>query len=404
MKKTYRIGIIGAGFSGSVAAFYLKQLGHEISVFEKNTSIFSSNKLLNLNPMAFDLIKNVFGLGSFFETLSSKYDHILFSNIPSPNTITKSTTQVRKIILDNAYGYGVNRIHLLRELHSKIPRERIHYGAEITRWEEYGNGNVSCTDIVGRRFGPFDIIMVATGSDSFLSQRDNSWIFPNFWNPPKIIQKKGLLLSFTAFDIEKKYQKSVFNFFLQKHGWIRITPLKGFLNNSLVSLANIEWYISENDILFWWNNKCKEWRKDIISNLAFISEILAQIVSPDQINSRQLQQIRFSNLNIPTIKYIGSAAYQTFPFIDITSSLTIYDIFNFGRQLEISESASQAIVSSYENSKRKIYNYQSIARLLVPIYTMNSRFINNSSHFIFTLVRKIKFISNFILKVISGYW
>ena len=133
-----KVIVIGAGIGGLCAGLALRQLGHDVSVFEKVTEIRPVGAGLSLWPNGI-LCLNHLGLGADVRALGGRMDTMAYADGPSGEVLTRFS-------LDPLYqasgtrAYPVARAGLQTMLMDRFGHEGIRLGAALQQVTETATG------------------------------------------------------------------------------------------------------------------------------------------------------------------------------------------------------------------------------------------------------------------------
>jgi 2-polyprenyl-6-methoxyphenol hydroxylase-like FAD-dependent oxidoreductase len=166
-----RIGVVGCGVAGQAAATFLSEASHDVTIFARFAEPRPLGAGLLLQPTGLAVLAE---LGLYEEALA----------LGGKVTGLQSRAAGGRIVLDLAYahlhprahGLGIRRGALFELLHGRLKGSpaRLVTDREIASIEER-----HIVDKVGRRDGPFDLIVVADGAHSALRAR----LVPDAWAP-----------------------------------------------------------------------------------------------------------------------------------------------------------------------------------------------------------------------------
>jgi 2-polyprenyl-6-methoxyphenol hydroxylase-like FAD-dependent oxidoreductase len=168
MGKNLRIAIVGYGAAGQAAALFLSAQGHELSVFEQAASPGPVGAGFLLQPTGLSVLDRLGLLGDALE----KGQRI--ERLYGCNANGRRVMDMRYV--DHAagfYGLGMTRGSLFTLMHeawlgtSPRQHERLHTGVCMTGVDADGRHLI---DSLGRRLGPYDLIVIADGAHSRLRQ------------------------------------------------------------------------------------------------------------------------------------------------------------------------------------------------------------------------------------------
>jgi 2-polyprenyl-6-methoxyphenol hydroxylase-like FAD-dependent oxidoreductase len=153
-----RIGVVGFGVGGAMAAALLADLGHEVTLLEQAETLASVGAGLLLQPSG-QLVLERLGLLERVTANAERIDQVLALTPRGHRLVDLAYGEI------GVHGYGVHRSDLFDVLRAEVARRpvRVELGAAIVARKDR-----TLVDGSGRNHGPFDAVIVADGSASAL--------------------------------------------------------------------------------------------------------------------------------------------------------------------------------------------------------------------------------------------
>lgn len=163
---SYDIAIAGAGPAGLAMALYLKHAGHRVTVFERFDEPKPVGSGLILQPTGLTVLADL-GLLNDILALGSRIDRLHGADATTGRTVLDVRYDAQR---GSRFGLAVHRAALFGVLFRAVLRESIaiETGVEIETLETGERATLVCGN--GRRAGPFDLVVDASGSRSKLRQ------------------------------------------------------------------------------------------------------------------------------------------------------------------------------------------------------------------------------------------
>jgi 2-polyprenyl-6-methoxyphenol hydroxylase-like FAD-dependent oxidoreductase len=161
-----KIAIVGAGPAGLACACQLAKQGRQVSIFERMTDLSAQGSGVLIQPvglLALDLLE----LRDSAERVGRKIRQIKGSSLPSG----RATVSVDYRLLSGIdYALGIDRSAFWDLLYAKALSLglEVHSGISIDKLHHYPDGRVSVSDTSEQSYGPFDLVVDASGSNSVL--------------------------------------------------------------------------------------------------------------------------------------------------------------------------------------------------------------------------------------------
>jgi 2-polyprenyl-6-methoxyphenol hydroxylase-like FAD-dependent oxidoreductase len=165
MGRSLQIAIVGAGPAGLAAALLLRRAGHMVTVFERFETPRPVGSGLILQPTGLTVLHHL-GLFDAITLLGSRIDRLLGSDARSGRTVLDVRYAAQR---KGRFGLAVHRAALFGVLYEAALAEgiAIETGVGIDGLDVSGGGAWLMAD-AGRRVGPFDLAVDASGSRSRL--------------------------------------------------------------------------------------------------------------------------------------------------------------------------------------------------------------------------------------------
>lgn len=163
---SYDIAIAGAGPAGLAMALYLKHAGHRVTVFERFEEPKPVGSGLILQPTGLTVLADL-GLLDDMLALGSRIDRLHGADATTGRTVLDVRYDAQR---GGRFGLAVHRAALFGVVFRAVLRESIaiETGVEIETLETGERATLVCGN--GRRAGPFDLVVDASGSRSKLRQ------------------------------------------------------------------------------------------------------------------------------------------------------------------------------------------------------------------------------------------
>ncbi|MER9230856.1 FAD-dependent monooxygenase [Mesorhizobium sp. M0622] len=170
MGNSLDIAIAGAGPAGLAAALYLKRAGHRVTVFERFEQPTPVGSGLILQPTGLTVLADL-GLLEDILALGSRIDRLHGADARTGRTVLDVRYDAQR---GGRFGLAVHRAALFGVLFRAVRRQAItiETGIELETLETGERATLVCGN--GRRIGPFDLVVDASGSRSKLRQCINN--------------------------------------------------------------------------------------------------------------------------------------------------------------------------------------------------------------------------------------
>ena len=162
--KNLKIAIIGSGTSGLSAAAFLTNDGHEVTIFEKFKSPKPMGAGLLLQPTGLACLARL-GLDEQAIQYGTKVNHLHGQSATGKTIFDVSYHLLAK----HLFGLGIHRGSLFSILYDEVKRLNITIIANCDIQKSIVENRQSIiSDANGHQFGPFDLVIDASGMRSAL--------------------------------------------------------------------------------------------------------------------------------------------------------------------------------------------------------------------------------------------
>jgi 2-polyprenyl-6-methoxyphenol hydroxylase-like FAD-dependent oxidoreductase len=362
--KKQKIAIVGAGTAGMVASLFLKKQGHEITIFEKFDRPKPLGAGLLLQPTGLSVL-SVLGLDKKIIDAGSKiykmYGKEVNTNIEIINTRYSS-------IKEGLFGVGTHRGNLFSFLYNEVLKHEIQIitSTSIAEIKDLSLGLKSkLIDEEGKIHSEFDIIIDASGSNSFLRKKyadiklDKKYPYGALWSIVK--DHKGL---FSDNRINQRFKSS--------NHMIGILPVGTQEGNDCQSLAFF-WSIKLSDIEKWKREDINIWKKYVISLWPELDYLVDQFSSHNDLTIASYRDVILKKYYTQNLIFIGDASHCTSPQLGQGANLALLDAYFLARAFEESESLDSTMKRYMKYRKGNIKFYQMASRYLTPFFQSDSK-------------------------------
>ena len=166
MSRSLTIAIIGCGTAGLAAALLLERAGHRITLVERFGEPQPLGSGLILQPSGLAVLDEL-GLAAPLITAGSRIDRLFGLNAATGSVVL----DVRYGALrQERFGVGIHRAALFETLFASVQKRpvAIETGVEVADIDAATDSKISLLPANGRRIGPFDLVVDASGTRSAL--------------------------------------------------------------------------------------------------------------------------------------------------------------------------------------------------------------------------------------------
>ncbi|KQZ19110.1 glutamate synthase [Mesorhizobium sp. Root552] len=354
------IAICGAGPAGLAAALYLKRAGHRVTIFEKFDKVAPVGSGLILQPTGLTVLHDL-GLFGQIMDLGSRIDRLHGIDATSGRTVL----DVRYgALAGGRFGLAVHRSALFGVLETATRREglAIETGVDVEGLDVGERAMLICTD--GRRIGPFDLIIDATGARSRLRHFADAPCEPT-------------ALAYGAFWASLDWRGEGFDerALLQRYDkasvMVGVLPI-GSPKPGAGRMAAFFWSLKPETAQQVQAAGIEAWKERIVRLWPECEAFTEQIDGFDQLT---LARYGHHTMKVPAgrrLAVIGDAAHSTSPQLGQGANMALLDAAALARALGSSKDVEAALTRYARTRRRHVRVFQMLSRMFTPFYQSDS--------------------------------
>ncbi len=386
-----QIAIIGCGPAGLAAALLLERKAHRVTLLERFASPAPVGSGLLLQPTGLAVLRAL-GLGDAFDTLGSRIERIRGISSPAGRVVLDVNYQV---LGQDVHGLAVHRAALFDVLYGEVLEQGIvvRTKADIRRMEIDGD-EASLFDTAGNAYGPFDLVVDASGAGCTLRahaalaprRRELAWgaIWGSFDWPGG---------SFDAHTLEQRY--------VNAHTMVGVLPMGRHAAARCEQVAFF-WSLKTGSYPEWLASGLDEWKSRVRAIWPETESILEQIVEPGQ-----MTLARYGHATLPKpygqrIAYIGDAAHSTSPQLGQGANMALLDAWSLAEALSECAEPDSSLEIYAAARRRHVRSFQLASLLLTPFYQSDSRILATLRDVMFDPVSRMPMARRIVAGLISG--
>lgn len=371
------IAIVGAGIAGLATAVFLQRSGHSVRVFERFAAAKPVGSGIVIQPIGLNVLDKL-GIGAELRDLGNPIQRILGHsntwNWPVLDTHYRGTPAL-----------AVHRAALFGLLYRKVQEKSVPIKADCEihnfkdRHLEARNKNL---------FGPFDLVIDASGARSQISQFDiKDLAYGALWATVNWVE--GVV---PADHLSQRYHRA--------SKMAGILPLGRPSQGSSLKAA-LFWSLRLNDYEDWRNNDIEIWKKEVTTFWPQITPFIDQIQSHKDLACAQYGHGWHKKPMRDGLVHIGDACHHTSPQLGQGANMALVDALALSYSLEHLP-LEQALQNYVTLRKRHLRLYQLTSSLLTPFYQSNSRALPIIRDWVLFPASRIPPIPRILSKLISG--
>lgn len=358
MSDVLNIGIIGCGIGGLACAIYLARAGHEVTLFDKFDAPKPVGSGLVIQPVGQDVLREL----GVLETIKAR-------SAPIFNMTGHEAKSGRSVLNvdygpedEQTFGLGLHRGAIFMALYDAAKAEPINWklDTEITQ-SHLDNDNRTVADNAGHNFGPYDIVIDASGAGSKLSPiktRDLS--YGALWGTVDWPENTSL------------HPKRLTQCYLRASHMMGILPL-GAPREGDKHKAAIFWSEPRAALPDWPNTDIDVWRENAIALWPEYAPFAEQIKSTDDLTPALYAHGTLSKPYHERLAFIGDAAHQASPQLGQGANMALLDARALCQAIN---AKGVAALPDYARRRRAhVGLYQLFSRVFTPYYQSDSRML-----------------------------
>ena len=358
--RSLSIALAGAGPAGLAAALLIARGGHRVTVFERFAAPKPLGSGLILQPTGLSVLAAL-GLQDEIVALGSRIDRLKGADAKSGRTVLDVRYDA---LAGGRFGLAVHRAALFGVLHRGVLAAgiAIETGFEVEAME--AGDKPALVAKGGRRAGPFDLVIDASGTRSRLRVHARRPAEPR-------------PLAYGAFWASLEWRGEGFDPHALLQRYRRASVMIGLLPIGRVGPG------APDQAAFFWSLKPDEaervkaagltaWKDEVAGHWLEVSAYLDQIGSFDDLT---LARYGHHTLRYPAgraIAFIGDSAHSTSPQLGQGANMALLDALALARALEISPDIETALAAYCRMRRLHVRLFQSLSRLFTPFYQSDS--------------------------------
>jgi 2-polyprenyl-6-methoxyphenol hydroxylase-like FAD-dependent oxidoreductase len=390
IRISYDIAIAGAGPAGLAMALYLKRAGHNVTVFERFEEPKPVGSGLILQPTGLTVLADL-GLLDDILALGSRIDRLHGADASTGRTVLDVRYDAQR---GHRFGLAVHRAALFGVLFRAAQREAvtIETGVEIEAMEAGERSTLICGS--GRRTGPFDLIVDASGSKSKLRRSAGNageprpLVYGAFW--------ASLGWRGDGFDEHALLQR-----YDRASVMIGVLPI-GRPEPGAEKMAAFFWSLKPADADAVRALGLGAWKERVVRLWPECQAFTSQIESFDQLS---LARYGHHTMKRPTgrrLAIIGDAAHSTSPQLGQGANMALLDAAALSHALARTGSV-EAALEAYAAARRwHVRIFQALSLAFTPFYQSDSVALPFIRDRLVATVAKIPPAPQFLASMVAG--
>jgi 2-polyprenyl-6-methoxyphenol hydroxylase-like FAD-dependent oxidoreductase len=386
---SYDIAIAGAGPAGLAMALYLKRAGHRVTAFERFDEPKPVGSGLILQPTGLTVLADL-GLLDDILALGSRIDRLHGADATTGRTVLDVRYDAQR---GGRFGLAVHRAALFGVLFRAAQREAIaiETGVEIEALETGERATLICGN--GRRAGPFDLVVDASGSRSKL-RRESA-------------PGEPLPLTYGAFWASLGWRGEGFDEHALLQRYDRASVMIGVLpigrpQPGAEKMAAFFWSLKPSDADEVRVRGLNAWKERVVRLWPQSEAYISQIDSFDQLSLARYGHHTMKRPVGRRLAIIGDAAHSTSPQLGQGANMALLDAAALSHALARASNV-EAALEAYARARRwHVRIFQALSLAFTPFYQSDSVALPFIRDRLVATVAKIPPAPQFLASMVAG--
>jgi 2-polyprenyl-6-methoxyphenol hydroxylase-like FAD-dependent oxidoreductase len=357
------IGIVGCGIAGMAAALFLSRAGHRVRLLERFAEPRPLGSGLLLQPTGLAVLERL-GLRARVEASGARIERLVGRVVPAGRRI-----------LDVAYadlgpglaGLGIHRAALFDALYAAVGEGGIEVVADspVQSVDPAADRRPVLVTAAGRRRGPFDLAIIATGAQSALraalgtKRSARSFAYGALWST--------VPLPAQGFDPAVLAQR-----YAAARNMVGVLPV-GTVPGRTGRQAAFFWSIRSDAIEGWRRRGLKAWKDDVAALWPEAAGLVAEIATAEDLQPAFYVHYTAASPVGPRLALIGDAAHATSPQLGQGANMGLFDALALAEAVERCPDLDAALAAYARARRRHVRFYQRASYWLTPLFQSDGR-------------------------------
>lgn len=389
MSPSYSIAVVGAGVAGLAAASFLKENGHKPLVFERFAAPKPIGAGLLIQPTGLAVLDRL-GCGDAARELGSRIDQVEGRLAGRDHALFDMRYEH---LVPGLHGLAMHRASLFHVLHQALVARAItvEASAELIALED-APGGVRLVGADGRRHGPFDLVVDASGARSRLREglATATSIKPFRYGA---VWGVGRDTGFARNALQQRY-----------HGarvMIGVLPV-GRLPDDTTPLNAFFWSMPAAALDQWESRPLEAWRAEVAGHWPETAGLTAQFLRHDDMTRARYAQLTVRRPFGERLVLIGDAAHQTSPQLGQGANMALLDAAALADCLRAYPDLASALPAYARQRRAHVRFYQAASWALTPLFQSDSRLAGLLRDALFARVSRLPWISSEMVRLLAG--
>ena len=390
MHNSYKIAIIGSGTAGLAAAIFLTKDGHDVSLFERFENPQPLGAGIMLQPTGLACLACI-GLDEKALNLGARI-HNLYGKDVNGSTIFDLTY---KDLKSHMFGLGIHRGALFSLLYEEVLRLNVKITTSCEILDTTIKNNQRCiTDNSGQEYGPFDLIIDASGMKSPLREKHG-----------KVCYNKPYPYGAVWGVLEDKNQEFCTDYLQQRYAGAGVMIGMLAIGKRPIDhkqTAAFFWSLPAASYPQWKEDGLEPWKDRVTVYWPDLEPYLHQFKSADDLTFSQYNDTIMKYWHYDHLVFIGDSAHCTSPQLGQGANLGLIDALTLSACLKDVNDINEALHLFTKSRKSHVVFYQLASRLLTPFFQSDSKAAAWVRDKTFGTLCKTPYVKTQMLRTLSG--
>ncbi|MEO1331210.1 MAG: NAD(P)/FAD-dependent oxidoreductase [Pseudomonadota bacterium] len=370
------IAVAGAGPAGLAVALALSARGRSVRLFDQFEAPAPVGSGLMMQPAGLAALDAIApAAGARLRRLGQPIARLYGRAVRAPGAAQPIVLDVRYDALGAGAesGLAVHRAALFGVLWDAAQAAGVAVtgAARLTAIEPGGadpSAGVRLRAADGRQFGPFDLVIDASGARSTIRDRalgrrpPRSLAYGALWST--VPWDAETAAPFAPDALEQRYRRAA--------TMIGVLPV-GRMAEDGPPVATFFWSLKPEQYDAWRARGLEAWRREAAALWPETAPILARIEDPDQMTLARYAHFTLARPYLGRVVWIGDSAHAASPQLGQGANMALLDALALARAIDAAPDL-EAALEAYAAARRwHVRLYQLMSRLFTPVYQSDSR-------------------------------
>ncbi|MFV0384033.1 FAD-dependent oxidoreductase [Paracoccus sp. (in: a-proteobacteria)] len=378
-----RIAIIGSGIGGLTAAILTARDGHRPTLFERFGKVLPLGSGLVIQPVGMAVLDHI-GAGDEARLLSSPITRMIGD---------EARSHARALDVRYPRGAPGRAFHRASLFHllwqgANAAGVPVVTSAEVTHAPLDGAGRrIRLND--GRDFGPFDLVIDASGARSALSPlRARPLGYGAVW--ASVPWPKAATLP----------QDQLRQRYLAAHQMAGAMPI-GRLPDDPAPMAAVFWSVAADRLAAWRATPLSEWKAGAMTLWPELEPFLVGLTQHAHLTEAVYTHGTLRRPFDHALVHIGDAAHRASPQLGQGANMALLDAFALS--LALRQPLDDALPDYAAMRRWHVRSYQMLSAMLTPMYQSDSRWLPVLRDRFLAPVSRLPGVSHLLTRLVAGY-